>query len=98
VSDIVIHGDLPAEIVDTPAFRRDLSAWSGCIAGALTDHEYRNMLADAGFINIDLEITRRYTVEQLGDTLPTWVQTLGNAQAHELVQRFASTFVRATKP
>jgi ubiquinone/menaquinone biosynthesis C-methylase UbiE len=98
VSDIVIHGGLPNGLVDTTTFRRDLSSWSGCIAGALTDSEYHTLLADAGFTNIDLEITRRYTMEQIGDTMPTWVETLGNAQAQEIVGRFASTFVRATKP
>ena len=96
VADIVIHGGLPANLVDTTAFRRDVSSWSGCIAGALTDGEYQTLLADAGFTDIHLEITRRYTMEQLGDTLPTWVQMVGDAQ--EIVQRFASTFVRATKP
>ena len=98
VSDIVIHGGLPAGFVDTTEFRRDLSSWSGCIAGALTDEEYQTLLHDAGFTNIDLEVTRRYTMEQISDTLPTWVETLGNAQAQDIVERFASTFVRATKP
>ena len=98
VSDIVIHGEVPTGLVDTAAFRRDLSAWSGCIAGALTDHEYRALLVAAGFTNIGLEVTRRYTIEQLGDTLPAWVQTLGDAQAQDIMGRFASTFVRATKP
>jgi ubiquinone/menaquinone biosynthesis C-methylase UbiE len=98
VSDIVIHGGLPTGVVDTTEFRRDLSSWSGCIAGALTDGEYQTLLRDAGFTDIDLEVTRRYTMEQIGDTLPTWVETLGNAQAQNIVERFASTFVRATKP
>lgn len=98
VSDIVIHGGLPAGLVDTTEFRRDLSSWSGCIAGALTDEEYQTLLAAAGFTTIDLEITRRYSMEQIGNTMPAWVETLGVAPAQEIVQRFASTFVRATKP
>jgi ubiquinone/menaquinone biosynthesis C-methylase UbiE len=98
VSDIVIHGGLPADLTDTAEFRRDLSSWAGCIAGALTDREYQELLRSAGFENIALEVTRRYSLEQLGDTLPSWVEQLGQEKAREIVSRFASTFVRATKP
>jgi ubiquinone/menaquinone biosynthesis C-methylase UbiE len=98
VSDIVIHGGLPAGLADTTAFRRDVSSWTGCIAGALTDGEYRQHLADAGFRDIDLEVTRRYTLEQLGTPLPAWAGQIGDDRANDLVGRFASTFVRATKP
>ncbi len=98
VSDIVIHGGLPADLVDSAELRRDLSSWAGCIAGALTDAEYRELLRAAGFEQIDLEVTRRYSLEQIGSTMPRWVTQLGEAVAAEIVGRFASTFVRATKP
>ncbi len=98
VSDIVIHGSLPAGIVDTTEFRRDISSWSGCIAGALTDTEYAELLQAAGFEQIALEITRRYSLEHIGSTMPEWVQQLGEDLANEIVSRFASTFVRAMKP
>ncbi|MBA3944628.1 MAG: arsenite methyltransferase [Herpetosiphonaceae bacterium] len=98
ISDIVIHGGLPADLVDTVEFRRDLSSWSGCIAGALTDDEYHRLLSAAGFTAIDLEVTRRYSIEQVGASFPVLVERLGTKQATELVSRFASTFVRATKP
>jgi arsenite methyltransferase len=98
VSDIVIHGGLPAGVVDTSEFRRDISSWSGCIAGALTDAEYRDLLSAVGFEQIDLEVTRRYNLEQIGSTMPGWVEQLGEAVASEIVSCFASTFVRATKP
>lgn len=98
VSDIVIHGGLPASITDTTAFRRDLSSWAGCIAGALTDAEYRAGLAAAGFTAIDLEVTRRYTRADLGATLPAWARQLDPAIVEDIVSRFASTFVRARKP
>jgi arsenite methyltransferase len=65
VSDIVMHGGLPTGLVDTTQMRRDMSSWAGCIAGALTDAEYRAELAAAGFTAIDLEITRRYTVADI---------------------------------
>lgn len=98
VSDIVIHDGLPADLVDSAELRRDLSSWAGCIAGALTDAEYREGLAAAGFENIDLEVTRRYTTDELPQPLPEWAARLGDELAAQVVGRFASTFVRATKP
>lgn len=98
VSDIVIHGGLPAEMVDSDEMRRDLSSWAGCIAGAMTDGEYRELLAQAGFVAVDLEISRRYTLADLGGSLPAWASRVGETRASEIVGRFASTFVRATKP
>ena len=97
VSDIVIHGGL-ADIADTTLTRSDLSSWSGCIAGALTDSEYRDGLTLAGFGAVELEITRRYGMADVGTLLPTWAEAVGPERAHEIVGRFASTFVRATKP
>jgi arsenite methyltransferase len=98
VSDIVIHGGLPEGLEDSAEFRRDLSSWSGCIAGALTDTEYRAGLTAAGFQDIELEITRRYTLADVGDVLPAWAQRLEPAMVEEIVGRFAGTFVRARKP
>jgi arsenite methyltransferase len=98
VSDIVIHGGIPAELVDTAQMRRDMSSWAGCIAGALTDAEYRAGLAAAGFATIELEITRRYTVADLSASTTGWAAGLDDAARAQLVERFASTFVRATKP
>lgn len=96
VSDIVIHGGLPAALGDDAALRRDLSAWAGCIAGALTDEEYRVGLATAGFDAIELEVTRRYT---LVDVPPqAWLARVEPELAREIIGRFASTFVRARKP
>lgn len=98
VSDIVIHGGLPDGLVDSSAMRRDLSSWAGCIAGALTDAEYREELAAAGFTAIELDATRRYSVADLGTPLPRWTAGLESPLVAEVVARFASTFVRARKP
>jgi ubiquinone/menaquinone biosynthesis C-methylase UbiE len=98
VSDIVIHGGLPEGLMDTAQMRQDLSSWAGCIAGALTDAEYRALLAAAGFSAIDLEITRQYTVADIPASATGWAAGLDEASRAELVGRFASTFVRATKP
>src|ERR1700746_3681117 len=43
VSDVVVRGNVPAEI------KKSMELWVGCVAGALTDDEYRTKLATAGF-------------------------------------------------
>ena len=43
VSDVVVRGETPAEV------RRNMELWIGCVAGALEEMEYRDLLADAGF-------------------------------------------------
>jgi ubiquinone/menaquinone biosynthesis C-methylase UbiE len=98
VSDIVIHGELSPQLIDHGEFRRDISSWIGCIAGALTDAEYRAGLTAAGFEHIELEITRRYSLSDLPKPLPKWVTRLGDELAEQTIKQFASTFVRATKP
>jgi arsenite methyltransferase len=98
VSDIVIYGGLPVGLMDTAQMRHDLSSWAGCIAGALTDAEYRAGLAAAGFTAIELEITRQYTLADIPASATEWTADLDEVTRAELVGRFASTFVRATKP
>jgi len=71
VSDVVVRGEIPADI------RRDAEAWIGCIAGALEEDEYRGKLTRAGFSGVELE---RWRVYDIADG------------------KFASAFVRATKP
>jgi SAM-dependent methyltransferase len=48
LSDIVTDGPLPQEIKDS------LSAWAGCVAGALDKQDYLAELEAAGFSNIQL--------------------------------------------
>jgi len=63
VSDVVVRGDVPAEI------RNSMELWVGCIAGALEDYEYRDKLFTAGFESIDIEPTRVYKSEEARDFL-----------------------------
>lgn len=87
VSDVVADGPVPE------ALRRNMEAWVGCLAGALEVEEYTRLLQAAGFDDVRVEITRRYTVAEAGldtDTLPEgWEAADG---------KLASAFVRATKP
>src|SRR5437763_10385696 len=55
VSDVVVRGDVPAEI------RRSMELWVGCIAGALEESDYVSKLTKACFENIDIEPTRVYS-------------------------------------
>jgi SAM-dependent methyltransferase len=59
VSDVVTQGTLPDDL------RADMEAWVGCVAGALEDGEYRRLLAEAGFGDIDIEVTRVYDPNDL---------------------------------
>src|SRR5688572_6256090 len=54
VSDVVVRGDAP------DAVRKNMELWIGCVAGALEEQEYRALLADAGFEQIGIEVTRVY--------------------------------------
>jgi ubiquinone/menaquinone biosynthesis C-methylase UbiE len=91
VSDIVVRGsDLPADV------RRSMELWTGCIAGALEEREYRAKLARAGFEAVDLEATRVYGAADAAAFLET--AGLGRELAEEIDGRLVSAFVRATKP
>src|SRR2546427_4704305 len=55
VADIVTRGRMPT------ALQRSLELWAGCIAGALSEDEYRSKLSAAGFGDIASEAGRRHT-------------------------------------
>ncbi len=91
VSDVVVRGEVPA------ALRRSVELWVGCVAGALSDDDYRAKLAAAGFVDIDLEATRVYGVEDARGFLAGEGIDV-DAIAKEVDGKFMSAFVRATKP
>ena len=51
ISDIVAEDDL------TPEDRAERGSYTGCIAGALSESEYRRGLADAGLVDADVVFT-----------------------------------------
>ncbi len=53
VSDVIADPGMDAET------RADLAAWTGCIAGALTEVEFREALSSAGFEDIEIVETHR---------------------------------------
>ena len=91
VSDVVVRGEVPAEI------RRSVELWIGCVAGALEEREYRDKLAAAGFEGIGLEPTRVYRVEEARDLL-TGAGLDVDTIAPQVGDKFMSAFVRARKP
>ena len=91
VSDVVVRGDVPAEI------RRSVELWVGCVAGALQESEYVRLLAEAGFRDVDIEPWRVYQVEDAREFLATSGIDV-DALAPAVEGRFASAFVRAQKP
>jgi SAM-dependent methyltransferase len=91
VSDVVVRGDVPEEI------RKSLLLWAGCIAGALSDHDYTAKLTNAGFASIEIEPTRVYNIEDARAFLDQ--SGIDVAAIAPLVEgKFISAFVRAAKP
>ena len=91
VSDVVVRGEAPDDV------RRSMEMWIGCVAGALEEMEYRDLLADAGFRRIDVEPTRIYNAEDAAAFL------IGSGLdavsfATQIDGKFMSAFVRAMKP
>ena len=95
VSDVVVQGELPAEL------RKSMELWAGCIAGALEETTYRQLLSEAGFADAGVEVTRVYDAQDLaaseccGDSLAT---QSGFQDVTASGGRLVSAFVRATKP
>ena len=91
VSDVVIRGEVPAEI------RRSLELWVGCVAGALRDDDYVSRLQAAGFTDAAVEPWRVYQV----DDARTFLAEAGidvDRIAPEVDGKVASAFIRARKP
>ena len=91
VSDVVVRGEVPADI------RKSMELWVGCIAGALEENEYREKLARTGFESVDVEVTRVYRVEEAR----AFLEAAGldpEIVGQQIDGKFISAFVRAVKP
>jgi len=91
VSDIVVRGEVPAEI------RRSVELWVGCMAGALEESEYLAKLMRAGFEVVSIEPTRIYRVADARESLARAGIDV-EAIAPLVDGKFMSAFVRAKKP
>jgi arsenite methyltransferase len=91
VSDVVVQGELPADV------QRSMELWVGCVAGALSDEEFVALLRDAGFEEPSVEFTRTYDI----DDARAFLENTGldaDRIAREVAGRVGAAFVRGTKP
>jgi len=91
VSDVVVRGEVPAEI------RRSVEMWVGCVAGALEESEYQRKLAAAGFAGIGIEATRVHKAEDARQFL-AGQGVDADSIAAQVDGKFVSAFIRAVKP
>jgi arsenite methyltransferase len=91
VSDVVVRGHVPAGI------KKSLELWAGCVAGALSEKDYLEKLAKAGFDQISIEATRVYNIDDARVFLSNRGLDVDDL-ARQVGNKFISAFVRATKP
>lgn len=93
VSDIVTDGPLPESI------KASLSAWAGCVSGALEVDDYISAIRTAGFEDMTLNPdylppeTIDQALEQLGDEIPSTVR-----DNFEIYKGVFSARIKAYKP
>lgn len=51
--------DVVADVGMDEATRADMAQWTGCIAGALTEQQFRDTLAAAGLVDVEIRETHR---------------------------------------
>jgi len=91
VSDVVVRGDVPADV------RRSMELWVGCIAGALEERDYAARLRAAGFEEVDVDPWRVYTLDDARAFLTESGVDVDRI-APAVDGAFASAFIRARKP
>jgi arsenite methyltransferase len=91
VSDVVVRGEVPG------AVRESMLLWVGCIAGALEESDYRARLLAAGFVDVDVEPTRVYDIEDARVFLTEAGISIEEV-APQVEGKFLSAFIRASKP
>lgn len=91
IADIVVQGPVPPEI------RRTLELWAGCVAGALEETEYRDLLTQAGFRDVSVEPTRVFRAEDAREFLAGAGLDVEDAAA-KVDGKFMSAVIRAGKP
>lgn len=92
VSDVVVRGDVP------DAIRRDMELWIGCVAGALEERQFLDLLTGVGFEEASIEPTRIYDTKEVccGADATSSPEIAAAAESAEGV--FMAAFVRARKP
>ena len=92
VSDIVFQGSQPQ------ALRTNVALWAACIVRALEEETYQDLLRDAGFTDIEVELTRRYSLADIaGNGAGASIDALSPEERSEVDGRFISAFIRPRK-
>ena len=91
VSDVVVRGDVP------DAVRRSMELWVGCVAGALEEREFLDLLTEAGFEDPSIEPTRIYRSEDARGLLADAGLDV-DASIEQMDGKLMAAFVRAAKP
>jgi hypothetical protein len=90
VSDVIVRGGLP------DAVKASMPLWTGCVAGALEEQEFIDLLAEVGFEHASVEPTRVYSRDDAAALLAG--TGLDGGLADQVEGKIMSGFVRATKP
>jgi len=95
ISDIVLSGPLPAELREDEELWA--AFWAECFSGALEQDEYRQKLAAAGFVDVDVQPTRVFGFD---DAYGFLAERTTDAEriARAVDGKVMSAFVRAAKP
>lgn len=92
-----------ADVVELKSVRQDLrknaQLWVGCISGALSIDTYQQILADAGFKDIEITVVDEYSTEFLkGFAADKGLKfNLSDGDMREIDCAFASAYVKAKK-
>ena len=92
VSDVVTNGSLPQQLSEL------LSAWAGCISGALDEEEYLGLMQTAGFSRIEVVERKYYSTDLI--TADEGIQALlkeNKIDLSSLDKKIASISLRAYK-
>jgi arsenite methyltransferase len=91
VSDVVRLREVPEDV------KKNMELWIGCVAGALLKDDYVSKLKTAGFVDVDVEVTREYRAAEA----QTFLESSGldvETFAAKVDGAFISAFIRARKP
>ena len=91
VSDVVRLRDVTDDV------RKNMELWIGCVAGALQKDDYVSRLQAAGFVDVDVEVTREYRAAEARSFLEDSGLDV-EEYAAKIDGAFISAFIRARKP
>ena len=60
ISDVVTEGDM------TPAMRKNMDLWAGCVSGAIDVNDYNAVISEAGFVDVQIVDKAQYAENVIG--------------------------------